>query len=226
MVDSPRLRRLRSDYKMLEQLKTESSIFDFEAYGTPPDHYVLYFRGQGIYRVENASEVSLRMRHEVVMRLGAGYPRNAPSITWRTPIFHPNIASSGVVCLGAYGQHWAPSVTLDELCHMLWDMLRYANFDVESPYNRDAAQWTRAADKALFPYDSRPLRDITAGKNQKPSAVPKPHAFTSPVQPRTATTENAVSAEVIFLEDADVVVAEVVSNTNAHSSDDEILYIG
>jgi ubiquitin-protein ligase len=225
MVDSPRTRRLRSDLKILEQLKSQSSIFDFEAYGTPPDHYVLYFRGQGIYRPENASEVAPRLRHEVVMRLGAGYPRNAPSITWRTPIFHPNIASSGVVCLGAYGQHWAPSVTLDEICHMLWDMLRYANYDVDSPYNRDAAQWTRTTDKAAFPFDSRPLRDITAGCSTVAAVVPRPH-----VAMESSTLEHAPSVaaapDVIFLDRDQVVLADLVDEVSSSPSNDEILYIG
>ncbi len=46
-----------------------------------------------------------------------------------------------MVCLGGYGTHWVPSVQLDELCVMLWDMVRYHNYDIRSPYNREAALW-------------------------------------------------------------------------------------
>ena len=64
-----------------------------------------------------------------------------PELAWKSPIFHPNISASGVVCLGGYGTYWVPSLALDELCSMLWDMIRYENFDETSPYNREAAAW-------------------------------------------------------------------------------------
>jgi len=85
-----------------------------------------------------------------------------PEIRWITPIYHPNISEIGMVCLGGYGTHWVPSVQLDELCIMLWDMARYHNYDIRSPYNRDAALWVANQTAILFPTDSRPLRDIRA----------------------------------------------------------------
>ena len=62
----------------------------------------------------------LRDQHEVTIRLGANYPRMMPELSWKSPIFHPNISGSGVVCLGGYGTYWVPSLNLDELCEMLW----------------------------------------------------------------------------------------------------------
>ena len=85
-----------------------------------------------------------------------------PGITWQTPVFHPNISSSGVVCLGGYGTNWVPSLQLDELCVMLWDMIRYQNFDVESPYNREAAMWAREQSDFRLPLDDRSLRNRVA----------------------------------------------------------------
>ena len=67
-----------------------------------------------------------------------------------------------MVCLGGYGTHWVPSVQLDELCTMLWDMLRYHNYDIRSPYNRDAALWVAQQQTFRFPTDERPLRDLRA----------------------------------------------------------------
>src|SRR5262249_16563134 len=92
----------------------------------------------------------------------ASYPRTMPEIRWMTPIYHPNISEIGMVCLGGYGTHWVPSVQLDELCIMLWDMLRYHNYDIRSPYNRDAALWVANQTVILFPTDARPLRDLRA----------------------------------------------------------------
>jgi len=230
MPDSPRIRRLRSDHRSLVALKSESTIFDFIPIGDPPDQYVLRFKGRGVYRPENSSDVLIRHEHEVLLRLGSGYPRSLPSLTWRTPIFHPNIASSGVVCLGAYGQHWAPSVTLEELVGMLWDMIRYANFDVDSPYNREAAQWARTIEKVRFPLDARPLRDITAGQASTRPLTP-PAAAPAPILPPKAMpvpSPHLVSVsgpEIEFIDNEnDVVDAELVSQPRA-PQDDGIMFI-
>lgn len=231
MPDSPRIRRLRSDHRSLVALKSESTIFDFIPIGDPPDQYVLRFKGRGVYRPENASDVLIRHEHEVLLRLGSGYPRSLPSLSWRTPIFHPNIASSGVVCLGAYGQHWAPSVTLEELVGMLWDMVRYANFDVDSPYNREAAQWARTIEKVRFPLDARPLRDITAGQASTRPLVPPPHIATPPLPPKVDTPVprphlvSIAAPEIEFLDnDTDVVDAELVPQQRARE-DEGIVFI-
>jgi len=100
--------------------------------------------------------------HRVEIKLGSSYPRTMPEIRWITPIYHPNISEIGMVCLGGYGTHWVPSVQLDELCIMLWDMARYHNYHIRSPYNRDAALWVANQTAILFPTDSRPLRDVRA----------------------------------------------------------------
>ena len=98
-----------------------------------------------------------------------------PEISWKTPIFHPNISASGVVCLGGYGTYWVPSLTLDELCTMLWDMIRYENYDEKSPYNREAAGWIKTQEEFRMPLDTRPLRDRLAG--YAPQPVASPHLF-------------------------------------------------
>jgi hypothetical protein len=96
--------------------------------------------------------------HEVRVNLGANYPRVMPELHWLTPIFHPNISANGLVCLGGYSTHWVPSLRLDDLCLMLWDMIRYRNFDIGSPYNRVAAEWAKTQRHFILPLDPRPLR--------------------------------------------------------------------
>ncbi len=158
MRKSPRDRRLSSDYNSAQQLMRESSIFSFEGRGTPPERYRLIFSGVGFRRRSNG-EVVIAENHEVILELGAAYPRMVPNLAWHTPIFHPNISNNGVVCLGGYGTHWVPSLTLSELCTMLWDMIRYKNFDTESPYNREAAAWAKTQTQYAFPSDRRSIRD-------------------------------------------------------------------
>jgi len=165
MRRSPRTRRLISDHQAVQRLAGESSIFSFEAKGAPPEVYRFIFRGLGIWRPQ-AHQVALRDEHTVIVELGAAYPRLIPGLSWQTPVFHPNISSGGVVCLGGYGTHWAPSLTLDELCVMLWDMIRYKNFDTESPYNRDAALWAKSQQQFGLPVDTRPLRNLVSSAGQ------------------------------------------------------------
>ena len=158
--ESPRLRRLRSDLAALEKLKAESSVFSFKAVGRPPQQYNVLFHGKGLAR--DRGKVIQRDHHEVEIKLGSAYPRTMPEIRWLTPIYHPNISEIGMVCLGAYVTHWVPSLALDELCVMLWDMARYQNYDIRSPYNREAAQWAANQGTFRFPMDARPLRDSRA----------------------------------------------------------------
>ena len=126
MRKSPRDRRLNSDFQSVQALSEVSTIFSFEANGIPPQKYRLIFQGSGFWR-DNYGVISIVNRHEVLVELGAAYPRMVPNLAWQTPIFHPNISNNGVVCLGGYGTHWVPSLTLSEMCTMLWDMIRYKN---------------------------------------------------------------------------------------------------
>ncbi len=169
--ESPRLRRLRTDLAVIEKLKAESTVFAFHATGKPPQQYVMSFHGRSLAR--DKGKVVVRERHDVEIKLGASYPRTMPEIRWLTPIYHPNISEIGMVCLGAYGTHWVPSLALDELCVMLWDMARFQNYDIRSPYNREAAQWSANQTTFRFPLDSRPLRDsrLALGRVESPSMI-------------------------------------------------------
>jgi ubiquitin-protein ligase len=228
MRESPRLRRLRSDHKALQALATESTIFSFVGHGDPPELYVLRFAGRGLWKSELPGDVQFRESHEVHVRLGAAYPRMMPELAWKSPVFHPNISASGVVCLGGYGTYWVPSLTLDELCVMLWDMIRYENYDETSPYNRDAANWVKNQMIYRLPLDARPLRDRKAGyaelipleddvpKQSKPATKVKQESTagrwrggpsSDRVPPRRTDPVSVVpapqptEAEVIFLDD-------------------------
>ena len=105
-----------------------------------------------------------------------------PNLLWQTPIFHPNISNNGVVCLGGYGTHWVPSLTLDEMSTMLWEMIRYRNFDIQSPYNREAALWARDQRKYTFPLDDRHIRNLV---NNPEPAIPQTEILAEVEEPKT-----------------------------------------
>jgi hypothetical protein len=214
--DSPRIRRLKSDQKALAQLAADSTIFEFSPYGTPPDFYIVRFRGRGFWKPDPIGDVLVRDEHEVHVRLGASYPRMMPELAWKSPIFHPNISGSGVVCLGGYGTYWVPSLALDELCGMLWDMIRFENYDESSPYNREAAAWAKSQTFFRLPIDERPLRDKLAARIKddllprlEPLAPCPGPGFRQPL-PRPAPPRPAAVPDVLFL--GDVVEAEVVAS--------------
>lgn len=187
MHESPRLRRLRNDLAAMERLQGESSVLHFQATGKPEQNYVIEFRGKSLAR--ERGKVTIRDRHEVEIKLGASYPRTMPELRWLTPIYHPNISEIGMVCLGGYGTHWVPSLNLDELCVMLWDMARYHNYDIRSPYNREAALWVANQTTFVFPLDTRPLRDrrVALGRVESEPASVLPPAPSSPRNEKPAS---------------------------------------
>ncbi|WP_169977158.1 ubiquitin-conjugating enzyme E2 [Tautonia rosea] len=148
----------------MERLQEESTIVRFRASGDPPQRYLVEFRGRSLAR--ERGKIIAQDSHQVEIKLGASYPRSMPELRWLTPIYHPNISEIGLVCLGGYNTHWVPSLQLDELCEMLWDMARFHNYDLRSPYNRDAALWAANQSTFAFPMDARPLRDVRAAQGR------------------------------------------------------------
>ncbi len=184
------MRRLRNDLTALERLQSDSTVFRFTAQGAPPQKYLIFFKGKSLWR--DRGKVRSTDTHRVEIKLGASYPRAMPEIRWITPIYHPNISEIGMVCLGGYGTHWVPSVQLDELCTMLWDMARYHNYDIRSPYNREAALWVASQTTFLFPVDSRPLRDLRAAKGR---VEPHPAGDKNNVHPPAAELGNGAKTQ-------------------------------
>ncbi len=204
MAQSPRTRRLRTDRKVLTELRSESTILDFDVNDVRSESYTVRFFGKGLWRCDGSGEVLIRDRHEVKIDLGAGYPRSLPGLSWITPIFHPNISAGGVVCLGGYGTHWVPSLNLGELCEMLWDMIRYRNFDVESPYNREAALWAKSQHTHQLPIDPRPIRDrVATPQNDTTQSA-------STVQAGPPTTDPSDVSDIIIIDQEGVIDAEIV----------------
>ena len=88
------------------------------------------------------AEVETRIRLRVA--LPSRYPFVPPVASVETPVYHPNVFPSGLVCLGT---KWLPSEGLDLF---LKRVIRLLTFDpllvnVASPANRDAASWYQSA---------------------------------------------------------------------------------
>ena len=165
--------RLRNDYQRIRDLVNRSELIHIlHAEGNPPEKYHIQFTCRGVGKLGPASKPVYRDKHEVSIYLHAEYPLKQPQLKWLTPIFHPNIHSSGAVCIGA----WWPAKTLDELLLTLGEMVQYKNLGPKDPMNSKAAAWA-LRNKRMFPIDPRPLKgrsledEIVIGMDEEPDDI-------------------------------------------------------
>ena len=89
----------------------------------------------------------------VQIQLPARYPFEPPKITVTTPIWNPNIFTSGLICLG---QQWIPTHNLALLVQRVMQILALdpAIINLASPANAEAGKWYATASRrnpSLFP---------------------------------------------------------------------------
>ena len=185
--DTPRVRRLKADAEAMKILKENSTIIDYQAQGDPPERYMITLKGKGLLRKSESDPVEVAEVHRVEIRLGIDYPRSRPDLQWLTSIYHPNISAVGAVCLGGYSTNWVPSLGMAELCEMLWDMVRYENYDPKSAYNYSAGRWSETQTQYDLPLDARNLRDRMMKKTVGDNIIRFDSAKATPsVPPREA----------------------------------------
>ena len=183
---SPRMRRLRADYELMQELVARSDLISFEAKrphaNLPPETYIITFKCKGILEVDHQGNPKFGTRHQVEIYLHNQYPQRWPGMKWLTPIWHPNINHlNGSVCIDA--AWWTASRSLDRLAVMLGEMLQYKNFHDDPtkppfPWDPEAARWCREYRKnhpKAFPVDERELLRPERVKLKGVEAKPKPN---------------------------------------------------
>jgi ubiquitin-protein ligase len=182
---SPRMRRLRADYELMQELAARSDLISFEARrphaDLPPETYIVTFKCKGILTVDRLGNPKFGTRHQVEIYLHNQYPQRWPGMKWLTPIWHPNINHlNGSVCIDA--AWWTASRSLDRLVVMLGEMLQYKNFHDDPtkppfPWDPEAARWCREYRKNhphAFPVDERELLRPERVKLKTVESKPKP----------------------------------------------------
>jgi ubiquitin-protein ligase len=165
---NPRLRRLRKDYELIQELAARSDLIKVDAKtagpGMPPERYIITFKCKGLIGVDRRGNPKVGERHEVEIYLHSQYPQRWPGMKWLTPVWHPNINhANGSVCIDA--AWWSASRSLDRLVLMLGEMVQYKNFHDDPtkapfPWDLEAARWCREFRKThpdYFPVDHREL---------------------------------------------------------------------
>lgn len=112
--------------------------------------------------------------------LPARYPLVEPIVTIKTPIFHPNVYSSGRICLGL---QWLPTNGLELLIKRIAQIIVFdpAILNEQSPANREALDWYRDARRrhpAAFPTDAWKDPEPETRKAMKWSDLPPASAKT------------------------------------------------
>jgi ubiquitin-protein ligase len=165
---SPRIRRLKADFQLIQELNARSDLIKVEPQivrpGIPPEHYIVTFSCKSITAIDEHGKPVIGDHHQVDIYLHNQYPQRWPGMRWLTPIWHPNINHlNGSVCIDA--AWWAASRSLDRLVVMLGEMLQYKNFHDDPtkppfPWDPDAARWCRVFRQDhpdFFPLDKREL---------------------------------------------------------------------
>jgi ubiquitin-protein ligase len=159
--------RLQKDLEELMRLKTSRpELIDFTTKGTPPIEYNFTVKLRGL-KLEGEKAV-VTENHQFSLRLGANYPSEPPDVTWKTPIFHPNIRGQAV----CHSQQWSPAWSLADFVIEIGDMIRYQKLNNKSPLDRKAAAWAEQ-NGAKFPIDERSLRPPEVRISIKPKAAPQ-----------------------------------------------------
>jgi ubiquitin-protein ligase len=151
-MNAVRERRLQSDYVRLSRLtSTYKSEFAIETTrGTPPETYLMMFKGRSIAEVKGNDVVFCRQQH-LKIEMGAEYPAMPPLVTMLTSIFHPHVwPQNNVVCLGP----WNITETLDNLVIRLYSIVVFdpTHINWKSVANQEAAVWA-SRNQHLFPLD-------------------------------------------------------------------------
>jgi len=146
---------MSDDVNRLDTLCNESDFISVKK--SDKEHFKLRLRCRGLAEIEGRLRYTVYHRAELYMP--ADYPLVPPVVEWLTPLFHPNILGSdhpyhpGATCLGP----WSPSIHLDILAEHLADMISYRTYNISSPLNTYAAQWTMMNPNRI-PIDRRPIR--------------------------------------------------------------------
>jgi len=185
VAGSPRMRRLKADYELMQDLSARSDLISFKALdarpGVPPERYIVTFTCKSISNVDRSGNPKFSNHHQVEIYLHSQYPQRWPGMKWLTPIWHPNINHlNGTVCIDA--AWWTASRSLDRLIIMLGEMLQWKNFHDDPtkppfPWDAEAARWSREYRKTHsneFPVDHRELLRPERVKVKKEEPKKKP----------------------------------------------------
>jgi ubiquitin-protein ligase len=147
--------KLATDFEEVQKtLELYPSINIIQVEGDPPDNYEIEYLVNGYVRDVDGN-IRQGSQHRVRISLPFGYPHFPPAVKPLTSIFHPDI-DPDAVRIAAY---WQKQSTLPELILHIGEMICGNNYNLEDPFNQEAADWYAEHLKDL-PLDSVQVGDI------------------------------------------------------------------
>ncbi len=153
---SVRDRRLESDYQGLLRLCTFNKNIKLLDYIPKPRKYVIQISNVvGVESINSDDSPNYRTQYTLeISDFNLTYPEpvreGIPTVHFKTPIFHPNVGSSGWTCI--YGTNMTENQPVNLLVLRLIAMIQYANTDFGDPANHSAKNWyDRNKQKGWFP---------------------------------------------------------------------------
>ncbi|EGD83517.1 ubiquitin-conjugating enzyme E2C isoform 4 [Salpingoeca rosetta] len=84
------------------------------------------------------------LKYKLTIKFPTDYPYTAPTVTFDTPCFHPNVDTHGNICLDILKEKWSPSYDVRTVLLSIQSLL--ADPNVDSPLNCHAAElWSNPA---------------------------------------------------------------------------------
>ena len=159
MNSNHRSNQLESELEALLQFAEGSEILSVERVEHAPRKIRLIFKGIGLGPGDTVDdEVEPRDRHECEVTFPTRYPDDPPELRWLTPLYHPNVSSSGFVDLDDFGCAWDADPSLTTLCECIWNTVRMARVDLTDVKNMTAKGWLERQTEFQLPLDARELR--------------------------------------------------------------------
>ena len=147
--------QIADDFEQLKDLlELYPHISIVQTEGQPPDNYEIEYTLRG-YIKEEDNTVAIGQKHRVRISLPFGYPHFAPIAKPLTPIFHPDIDPAAI----RLADSWQQNPSLPDLVLHIGEMICGNIYNLEDPFNQEAADWYTRQQKQL-PLDSVSIADI------------------------------------------------------------------
>ncbi|MDU9049406.1 MAG: ubiquitin-conjugating enzyme E2 [Candidatus Electrothrix sp. Rat3] len=136
--DFEEVNKLLTQYPQIQVTLTE---------GDPPATYEVKYQLTGLTR-QTDGNIGQTSHHLLRISLPFGYPHFPPTVKPLTPLFHPDIDPDAV----RIASYWQQNPSLAELVLHMGEMICAKNYNLEDPFNQEAADWY-SEHSSEFPLD-------------------------------------------------------------------------
>jgi ubiquitin-protein ligase len=140
--------QLAHDFEEVNKILTQyPQIHVAQTEGNPPATYEVEYQINALIR-QGDGNIEQNGHHLLRINLPFGYPHFPPTVKPLTPLFHPDIDPDAV----RISSQWQQNPSLADLIIHIGEMLCAQKFNLEEPFNQEAADWY-SEHSADFPLD-------------------------------------------------------------------------